>query len=306
MAKFPVELDDDEGQADAINYLLSGPSGLGQNFAGYSDYNVKYLTGNFRIPFTQDNIAELYVAPIAISNAIQLDNRTIQYFFSGAPLASVPFALGNGLNVTGITPSSYNSTDLADSGASIFSIGVVECTDSYVIVRTRAPISAPLGTYVSGGSINYRLTENPNDSFYSSTDCNARVTVTGGTDRVFLSGQMTQTISYDVLSGPTELSVWVAIRRYKGFPNTDPVNPDYLFDPDGTVTRKIYTYPGLTGTGTLPELETIFSTAIDQPPPGYYWYILEVLFEYPDDGTDIQVTTDELGLRSLSAQVVKQ
>ena len=54
MAKFPVELDDDEGQADAINYLLSGPSGLGQNFAGFSENGVNWywLTGNYRPPFT--------------------------------------------------------------------------------------------------------------------------------------------------------------------------------------------------------------------------------------------------------------
>lgn len=312
MSKFPVESTDSEGMRDAVNYLLSGPGGLGQNFAGFSAFqpldpvDYEYLTGNFRIPFSQVGITNLYVAPINISNAEQIDSRTIKYYFSGAPLAAAPFSPGNGLNISGITPSTYNSSELADANASIFAIGVIECTDSYVIVRTRGPIITPLGTYVSGGSVNYRLTENPIDSFYNSTDCNARVTVTGGTDRVFLSAQISQIINYEVLSGPTELSIWVAVRRYKGFPNNDPVNPDYLFDPDGTISRKIYKFPGLSGTGTLPEVDTIFSTVVDQPAPGYYWYILEVLFEYPDDGTDIQVTSDELGLRSLSAQVVKQ
>ena len=310
MAQFPVE--DQAGILEAVNYLLSGPAGLGQNFAGFSAYqpldpvDYEYMTGNFRVPFSQIGPAELYVAPVALSNAEQLDSRTIKYTFAGAPLAAPPFSLGNGINVTGITPSTYNSQDLTDAGYSIFSIGVVECTDTYVIVRTRSPIVGSLGTYVSGGSANYRLTENTIDSFYNSTDCNARVTVSGGSDRVFISAQLTQTIDYEVLSGPTDLSVWVAIRRYKGFTNNDPVNPDYLFDPDGTVSRKIYTFPGLSGTGSLPELETIFTAVIDQPPPGYYWYILEVLFEYPDDGTDIQVTEDLFGLRSLSAQVVKQ
>lgn len=306
MSKFPVESSDSEGMRDAVNYLLSGPGGLGQNFAGFSDYNDYWLTGNFRTPFTQDTNAKLYVSGVSLSNAEQIDSRTIKYTFAGAPLPSAPFSLGNGLNITGITPSAYNSQDLSDAGASIFSIGVVECTDTYVIVRTRAPIEVPLGTYVSGGSANYRLTEQSDDSFYSSTDCNARVIVTLSTDRVFLSAQLTQTISYEVLSGPVDLSVWVAVRRYKGFTNNDPVNPDYLFDPDGTISRKIYTFPGLTGTSTLNELETIFSTVIDQPPPGYYWYILEVLFEYPNGVLDVQVTEDKLGLRSLSAQVVKQ
>ena len=307
MSKFPVESSDQEGLRDAVNYLLSGPGGLGQNFAGFSDYHNYWLTGNFRTPFTQDSVAKLYVAGVPLSNAEQIDSRTIKYTFSGAPLASAPFSKGNALNITGITPAAFNSVELQDAGASIFNIGVIECTDTYVIVRTQSPIEVPLGTYVSGGSANYRLTEQSDDSFYSSTDCNARVTVNGGTDRVFLSAQLTQTISYDVLSGPVDLSVWVAVRRYKGFTNNDPVNPDYLFGSAVTISRKIYTFAGLTGTGqTLNELETIFSTVIDQPEPGYYWYTLEVLFEYPNVVLDVQVTEDQLGLRSLSAQVVKQ
>ena len=35
-AKYPVDIGDDEGIVDAVNYLLSGPSGLGQNFSGFS------------------------------------------------------------------------------------------------------------------------------------------------------------------------------------------------------------------------------------------------------------------------------
>lgn len=314
MSKFPVESQDTEGIRDAVNYLLSGPGGLGQNFAGFSAYqpldpaDYEYLTGNFRIPFSQVGPASLYVPAIALSDAEQLDNRTIKYTFASAQ-PTAPFSLGNGLTITGITPSTYNSADLRAAGYPISSIGVIECTTTYVIVRTRNAITTPLGTYVSGGSITYRTTENTIDSFYNSTDCNARVTVTGGTDRVFISAQITQTISYEVLSGPVDLSVWVAVRRYRGSPNNDPVNPDFIFDldnPGSTVARSIYTFPGLTGTGTLPVLESVFSTVVDQPSPGYFWYILEVLFEYPDDGTDIQVTTDEFGLRSLSAQVVKQ
>lgn len=315
MSQFPIELDDKQATSDAVNYLLSGPGGLGQNFAGFSAYlstdpaDYEYLTGNFRLPFSQVGIANLYVPPISISNAEQLDNRTIKYYFAGAPLASVPFSPGAALTITGITPSTYNSSSLRAAGYPIGQIGVVQCTDSFVIVRTRNNITTPLGTYVSGGSATYRLTENPSDSFYNSTDCNARVTVTGGTDRVFISAQMTQTISYEVLNGPTDLTMWVAVRRYRGFPNNNPVNPDFLFDldnPGSTVARSIYTFPGLTGTGTLDPVESVFATIVDRPSPGYFWYILEVLFEYPDDGTEIQVTSDLLGLRSLSAQVVKQ
>ena len=320
MAQYPVE--SDEQLFQAVNYLLSGPGGLGQDFQGFSSSSTGYLTGNFRLPFGQTTTANLYVAPIGLSNAEQLDDRTIKYTFSSAQ-PSPPFSLGNGINVNGITPSTYNSSNLSSAGFSIFQIGVVECTTTYVIVRTVNPITAPLGTYVSGGTADYRTTENVVKSFYASTDCNARVTVTGATDRVVLSGQINQTISYEVLSGPADLSVWVTLRRYRGFPNNNPVNPDFVFEidnPGGTVARKIYNFTGLSGTGTLAPLETIFTSIIDGPTPlndvtnsnykgpwpAYYWYILEVLFEYPTGGQDIQVTVDELGLRSLSAQVVKQ
>lgn len=304
MSKFPIESQDSEGIRDAVNYLLSGPGGLGQDVAGFKSFTNAYLTGNFRPPFTSDTVSNLYVSAINLSNAEQIDDRTIKYTFASTQLAP-PFALGNGLRVTGVVPSTYNSQDLQDAGYPIGNIGVIECTTTYVIVRTRNVITTPLGTYVSGGSISYRSTENTDDSGYNSTDCNARVTVQGGTEQVLLSSQLTQTISYEVITGPVDLSVYVSLRRYAGFPNNDPVNPDFLFNAQGNVMRKIYTYPGLTGTGTLSELETIFSTVVDNPGPGYYWYILEVLFEYPLGGTEIQVTTDELGLRSLTAQVVK-
>jgi hypothetical protein len=49
-------------------------------------------------------------------------------------------------------------------------------------------------------------------------------------------------------------------------------------------------------------IETVYSTLLDEPDPGYYWYILEVKYI----GTDIQVLDSDFGLRSLSTQVVKQ
>ena len=366
MAKYPVEIGDDEGTADALNYLLSGPGGLGQNFAGFSSYAPAYLTGNFRIPFSQTAtfkdvtgvngeytiiatdvsgivigqtvigtdigvgalvtnitgntitlsiantgdvdttaefiiVAKLYVPPIALSNAEQLDNRTIKYTFASVQ-PSAPFSLGNGFggtSVQGITPSSYNSISLRNAGTPILQIGVVECTDSYVIVRTRDVITTSLGTYVSGGTIEYDVMD-----IYNSTDCDVRVTVTGGTDRVFVSGQLNQIISYEVDSGSADLNVYVAIRRYKGFINNNPVNPDYIFNPDDTIVEKKYEYIGLTGTGTLPLLETVFTSVVDMPQPAYYRYILEVYFETVLD--PIFVTLDEMQVRSISAQVVKQ
>lgn len=301
---YPVSSGNDAGIIEGLNYVLSGPSGLGQNFQGFSSRFSADLTGNFRLPFTQDGKTNLYVPAVNLSNAEQLDDRTIKYTFD-TPQDPPPFSLGNGLSVTGVDPATYDSESLKAAGYSTGQIGVIECTTDYVIVRTVDRITVSLGTYVSGGSIQYVSTQNEIKSGYISTDCNGRVTIQGGNERVLISSQLTQTLEYEVITGPSDLNIWVALNRYVGTPNNDPVNPDYVFELDLRVMRNIYYYTALTSTGTI-DLETVFSTIIDQPPPGYYWYILEVLFEYPaEGGVEVQVTRDTLGLRSLSAQAVK-
>ena len=286
MAKYPVEITDSEGIIDGLNYVLSGPSGLGQNFAGFSSYSEAYLTGNYRTPFTQPTFRNLYVAPITLATSEFVDSRTLKFTFASAQ-ATAPFEPGNPINITGSSVSWYDGY--------YTTIGVLSCTTTECLVRLSSDnATEPVGT---GGTIGLNIMDSDN-----STDCNARVTVTGGTDRVFISGQLDQTVSYEVTSGTQDLVVTVSVNRYTGFTNSDPVNPDYLFNFDGTVADKVYTFTGLSGTGTLPLIETVFSTLLDQPIPNYYWYILEVNY----NGTDIQVTDALFGLRSLSSQVVKQ
>lgn len=311
MSQYPVEVNDQPAQTDAINYLLSGPGGLGQNFASFSASEnpwsdpvrpYAYLTANFRAPYTQTSPAAMYVAPIALSGAEQIDDRTVKYYFAGAPLAAAPFSLGNGVITYGITPSSFNRSSLRAQGADIIQIGVIECTTSYFIVRTRAPITTPLGTYVSGGFVDYSST----DFGYNSTDCRARVTVSGATDLVVVSGQLDEIISYECFDPSVDFQVTVAINRYVGFPTNDPVNPDFIFDLQDTVISKTYTITGLSGTGELPLIETVFAPVIDQPDVGYYQYFLEVRYDLLPGAGTLQVTQDKVGLRSLTAQVVKQ
>jgi hypothetical protein len=52
MAQFPLEFNniDSEGVIEAINYALSGPTGLGQSFAGSSDSYTAWLRGTLRLP----------------------------------------------------------------------------------------------------------------------------------------------------------------------------------------------------------------------------------------------------------------
>ena len=367
--QFPIQTGNETAQADALNYLLSGPSGLGQDFNGYEQWTPGWLTGNFRTPYTEISIngdctgvsgeftiiaiatfdtnslvvgmtvsgfgvavgavitaigvtdpslgtiitldlantadidndltfspnptPKIYVAPIALSTSEWLGPYTWKYTFA-APEPAPPFALGNNITVTGVTPSDYDGT--------FGQIGVVECTTTYVIAQAREAYPDPgPGT---GGTVEIFQTSTAPTVYALSTDCNSKVVVTGGTDRIFISAQLTNTISYEATTA-SNLNYAVAINRYIGFPNSNPVNPGFLFDFDKLIAKKVYSYSALNGTGVLPAVEIIFSTFPDANiSPGYYWYIMDVSFQRTSG--DIQVTQSTLGLRSMSTQVVKQ
>ena len=369
--QFPVQTGNDQAVAEALNYLLSGPAGLGQDFNGYEQWTPGYLTGNFRIPYTQlsininctgvtgdsfvsanpsaagvqvgmtvtgygvgvgavvtsigattatgiqvnlsvvntqdiDNdltftpnpIPQLYVSNITCSSAVQVDDYTFRYNFA-APQAAPPFAVGN--NVTGSDWANdwYNGKWPRQ--------GVIACTTTYVLVST-INYSPGKGDDLAGGKIGYFTTTAVPAVNALSTDCNAKIVVNGGNDRVFISAQLLNTISYTA-NTVSDLSYAVAINRYKGYPNTDPANPGYVFDLDKLIAKRVYTYSGLTGSGTLNgglPIETVFSNFPDTNiSPAYYWYIMDVSFQVTNGG-DLNVTQSELGLRSMSTQTVKQ
>lgn len=371
MSQYPVE--SNEQLFQAVNYLLSGPGGLGQDFQGFSAYTTAYLTGNYRIPFTYasvskvgsgkdaeftivlntnfsgidigytvsgasigggatvtaldytpadgyvvtlsaantddiDNETLIFYPPtsiikpintdpfIACSSAVQIDDRTFQYNFSGAPLASPPFANGNNLTGSGWTGAIYDGSPFYNGYQGV--IGVIKCTTDYVIFRTNGFFPG-VGDDFGGGSVGV-----DNMDTVLSTDCNARVTVTGATDRVFISGQLCNKIAYTTSLGAGVLTYTVQINRYKGQPNNDPINPDFVFVLDRTIAAKSYTRACTAPPQTLDEIDTIFSTVVDSPTPGYYWYILEVVFQVTP--SDLIIDSAEFSLRSLSAQVVKQ
>jgi hypothetical protein len=290
---YPIEDINSQIAVDGLNTLLSGPSGLGQDFNGFSSYTPAWLTGNYRVPYTDATVANLYVAPINLGVSELLDPYTWKFNFASTQ-ASVPFVNGMGIYVSGVSNPIYD-------GFYEF-IGVVKCTTDYVIARTSNPYSAAPAT---GGYVLYSSTSiDPNNATpLKSTDCNSKITVTGGTDRVFIAAQLNNKITYD-FGLPSDLTYKVQINRYIGSPNSDPTNPGYRFGFDKTVSQRIYTYTGLTS-GDINQ-ESIFSTLIDSDiPPGYYWYILEVQFD-SDDGGYLQVTESEFGLRSMTTQVVKQ
>jgi hypothetical protein len=232
MAKFPVEQSDLEGQADAINNLLSGPSGLGQNFAGVSESVTGYLTGNYRIPFTATVPQVVNVAPIALSTAVMQGTTAVKFTFAAAQ-PTPPFAPGNAVEIVGVTNSFYDG---------VYRIGVAECTTTYVILRFRTPQANPGAS--SGGSASLSLAGGD-----VSTDGDARVTVNSATDRVFVSAQLTNTITYKSTS-VSQLFYTVKVNRYKAFPTGDAANPDYLFDLDKTIAYRLYNYATLEPTET--------------------------------------------------------
>lgn len=364
---------------DSVNYLLSGPGGLGQNFQGFSDYNQGQITGNERIPFTQlsfaytsygltgeytivvnDNqglivnmlvtgvgigsgativsIGELttdgsiitlsvantsdvnslaifrqatkpyvYTDPISISTAEMLDARTYKYTFTTPyttvdPQRVVPFTLGQAIVVSGVTDTSYNQT---------FSpIGVVACTTTYVIARTLTDNTIVANS--TGGSVTFSITTNsaspyPNKFNFIHTDCNGLATVNSATDRVFITAQLNNNYGVSSLTSGV-LNVAVFINRYLVTNSTDPNSPGAIYTYDETITGKIINHSISSGYTTIPSIgtyeESIFATVIDIPPIGLYWYVVDLA--YNGSTPTMQIVVNDLSLRSLSTQVVKQ
>lgn len=303
MPQFPVT--DAQGIQDGLNYVLSGPSGTGQNFASFgSDQNAD-LTGNYRAPFTVDNFGTLpnfyiYVAPIPLATAEMLDGQTFKFTYA-TPLAQPAFQLGQPIYVSGVANSFY------DGGYG--PIGVVESTNNYVIARTSGTYTVVAAS--TGGTVSFDIMGVDN-----STDCNAKVTVTSAQDRVILSAQLNNTISYVAGQPPPGIIYYtVAINRYIARPSDDPSNPTVVFLPDGKVISKTVTLD-VSGGGAIPPQETLFINFIDQPGSsvpinsplpykgGFYWYILEIRFDNDTGGSQI-VDSCLLGLRSFTAQVLK-
>ena len=314
MAKFPVEVSDAEGIVEAVNYVLSGPAGLGQNFQGYSSNVVQgtndaapfndtaYITGNFRTPFTSpDPSTTTYVAPIALKSSEYIDPRTIKFTFATTQ-ASPPFALGNNIEINYVN-------DVYD-GAYV-PIGVIQCTTDFALVR----ITGDGKVYPSafGGEISY----NAFGGFaFVSTGAGAKVTVNSVTDRVFISAQLNNVLYWSATE-PSVFNYTVMVNRRTAFPTNDPTNPDFEFGDVETISTKNYYMQVDAGSGTLPPaaepgsyqigiqpLETIFTSIIDTPPVGYYWYIIDI--EIDNMGGDGVITYSELTNRSISVQVVKE
>lgn len=296
MAKYPVEIGDNEGTVAAVNYLLSGPQGSGQNFNGYSAYVDRYLTGNQRVPFVSEDLVDLEVS-VSLSYTELLDDVTIKCTFASTQ-ASAPFILGAGLQADGLfslgsTINLYGQT-----------IGVVECTTTYCVIRLEFGVSG--FPPVSGsGTLTYSMFADNQVGKKHFTDCNALVTVTNDTDRVFVSAQLDAIYHWVNVTGAWTNSVTVSIVRYKSQTSMESTNDYYVYRTRETIIQKTYNRDSTTTTDLNILIDTVFTTVIDSPGPGYYFYVLTLEFGRGVTST-VYVNDVTLQVRSLSAQVVKQ
>lgn len=275
MAQYPIESGDSAAVAEGLNYLLSGPAGLGQNFDGFSAYLPAYIRPSSRQPW--DLSVEVGDPPTAqpLNPSIYLDftvgniqefvNPGQEIVVSFVPQFPAPFAYGDQVDLTGVVAAG-GDPDFYNGSYTVFS-----CTTSTVTLFTSGTYTWP--GYASGGSVgrNYM-------NYANSTDCNARVTVQGPTDQVFVSAQLDLSYEYECFNN-IDYDVIVRISRGRGFPDSTPGSNDYLFADFTTISEKTFAKTVTVGSGT-DTLEAVFTTVLDGPDLdfGYYWYILEVEF----------------------------
>jgi hypothetical protein len=387
MAQFPVEFSnkDSESLVEAINYALSGPQGLGQNFSGFSNSYTAWLRGNIRTPavvagYTTPAHGASSVSSITVSNpgSIRQDDPDVpskiavgQYVYgtnigTGAQVAttydpidtpwSIPLTVPNTGAVQGavsfyglpipilyvapisiggiewidtrtikvnfVTPTATPAFDLGSlpliSGSTLYNglyygPGVVESTESYVVIQSSIDIFN--GGSGAGGTIRLSNTIQapavgtdpgfPGSVYFNATDCAATGIVNGNLDRVFISAQIDNTISYTATAATT-LEYTVALNRYAGNVPTTLTQGNVVYYYEQTIASQSYQYTVTSGSAVLPQEKTVFTNVIDRPNSSYYLYRLDLLFRVINDTGAAEITQSKLGNRSISIQVVKQ
>jgi hypothetical protein len=281
---------------------------LDANNPVYIDTTVTF--SNLTPPF-------VYTGPIDLSTSEMLDEYTYKFTFTTGwvnPITSPteatrgnkPFTKGQGIIVEGVTDDTYNQTYAP--------IGVVECTNTYVIARLEQGIT-PIASSV-GGTVRFRISVLPTDDNpaylnYFHTDCNGYATVYSGTDKVFLNGQLNNRYTY-YSTVTSSVTYYASINRYKLIKSSTSNDTSYRFIFDKTITLKNlsdYDLPASTTTDKpiVPadtELPIVFTNVIDTPPIGLYWYVIDLA--YITAIGDLVITRADAYLRSLTVQVVKQ
>jgi len=296
MAVYPIEIGDQQGIVDAVNYVASGPSGLGQYNVGFNKSTPGYVTGNFRLPYNSDTIELMYVDPIALGDSTWLDDFTWKHEFA-TPQLLPPFAIGNNITVSGVTPSDYDGT--------YSRIGVVYCDENYVIARAVSPYPNP-GVVGTGGTVSlaavaYDFPGTEDDPITLSTDCNGILSVVGPEDFVNLSAQVNCEnnlgINIDVYEpginfGVMEVST--QLNRYKAYNNGTTAKPEYFYEFDATVAEQRKSVPLGNGIGYIISLSIDASsgTKVDTTPNGFYTTLAPFQISTTGSGVNLYLSID--------------
>lgn len=315
MSKYPVETADMDGVIAGVNYLLSGPQGTGQNYSGQSSTNIGFLSANPRDPFTfpLGSTYQLTVAPVSLGTSEMLDERTFKFTFATPTVGYPLFNLGCPIIVKGVSDPTYNQQ--------YGPIGVVECTNDYVIARTETPFTI-VGTG-TGGTVEFRvvfdlINDTVEQEYYVGqirSPLIATASVTSISDRVLVSGQMSANINYTCTSD-SSLTVIIGIFRSRVINQGDQTSPKYITEGFVPVFSEQHIFNYTTGDSGAQNVSFIAAGFIDQDqqtntfPVGLYEYTMAIdLFGTNADNVSpvgIDISYIDSGLGTIVAQVIKQ
>jgi len=358
MSQFPLDTESD--LVEAVNYLLSGPTGSGQNFQGVSAVGEDaitsgpaklvqtYFTGTpyfgpaitgFRSsaeqPGTQDDYADPLLLPdiyypvwntlpggLPITSITPVDptGRDIEITVTLGSLTNEsqgPWANGQQVVITGVTPSTYNKT------YTVVDFNPSSTTVPFDTVTLRSTETVTWSAYTSGGTAAINdFTLAKDQRFFTGNQ--AIVAVSGPGERVFITSQSGELIVYTytkfVAIASYDPLIKFQINRYKAVATTtlpDSVDGRYYqgyewaFDTTLVNLKKPVSWD-LLGTQVYanPFTDVIYNNIIDNPNVGLYLYAFQIAQDAerdasPDDGAVLIVGARTTGVRSFTAQVIK-
>ena len=217
-----------------------------------------------------------------------------------------PFSVNQIVEISGVTPSDYNDNYKVQKIISTNPFGVAAGFWSYDLILYNATEAATtLPAYTSGGTVNW-----PVVSSTLFTDQEAIVTVTGPTDRTFISGQLSiLPIAFPDFITTPGVSIDINIVRLKAIETTNAVDGTEITLSNGI---NAVAYQGnfwvddavlsnLLYQGLDPDLQTgvIITNLIDNPGIGKFWYKITLS---PSNYQALII----FGFRSFTAQVIKR
>jgi len=377
MSQYPIDTGSDI--IEAVNYLLSGPQSLGQNFEGVSKtadpandiittFQYDMFTNAMSAPFTNNaTVTGNTVTPsntnywpqlssidyyptvppgitipnVVITGITAVTNNIIDVAITVNPIfvdiagtvptaiydqfqitdngPGNPFAANQQVTISGVTPSVFNGD---------YRVAVYVSGPSVSTIRLLRIDGAQTWTaYTTGGQISWQQQNIVTDLF-------ADVSVTGPTDRVFITcqapfkGYIFNPVYTTLDVGFTAPTYELRINRYRAtnattLPNGAQTFPSvyngYAWVLDGNLVTVPYTMfaDPLTMvdgyTFFKPDVNT-FNNVIDSPGIGYFLYTFEIYFnnQYYDPNNvstspNVQpIAIATYGFRSFTAQVIKR